>query len=303
MKNVLSNLSHSENRQQTRQIRRITWLGLSVNLGLALIKFVVGFIGNSQAVVADAIHSLSDMITDFAILFGVKFWSAPADEDHPYGHKRIETIVTILIGLTLMFVALEIGYTALTSLREADVQQPGEIALVGALVSILFKEVLYRWTVAAGKRLKSPALKANAWHHRSDVFSSLPVLLAVTVAIINPEWAFVDHLGAFVVSLFILKVAWDIIKPALFDLTDTGASHKEREFIRSLAMDVEGVQSVHKIRTRKLGASFFVDLHVLVDENMTVRESHSISENVQQTLIEKGPDIVDVVVHIEPFRV
>ena len=276
-------------------------LGLGVNLFLSIIKFLVGILGNSQAVIADAFHSLSDMITDIVILFGVRFWSAPADEEHPYGHKRIETIITVVIGMMLFLVALEIGYKGLSTIRDPDIDQPGKIALIGSLFSILLKEILYRWTITVGKRIKSPALIANAWHHRSDAFSSIPALIAVSVAIINPNLAFVDHIGAFVISLFILKVAWGIVKSAFFELTDRGASQKEREKIRSIVMGVDGVQALHKIRTRKLGYSIFIDLHVLVDENMTVRKGHDVAEAVQRKLIDKGPEISDVVVHIEPY--
>ncbi len=287
--------------QQAQSIKRITWIGMGSNLFLAVLKFIVGTLGNSQAVIADAVHSLSDMTTDLAILFGVKFWTAPADEDHPYGHERIETVVTVLIGFILGFVAVEIGYEGLAGLRETNIRQPGKIALIGAVCSILLKEMLYHWTLSTGRRAKSPAVIANAWHHRSDALSSIPALLAVSAAILNPELAFVDHIGAFVVSLFILKVAWDIMKPALHELTDGGASRKQRRQIRSLALDVSGVETVHKIRTRQFGESFFVDLHVLVDGEMSVRNGHDIAESVQKRLIDQGPDIADVVVHIEPY--
>ena len=291
-----------KNVSHIRLTKRITWIGLGTNLFLSILKFIVGFLGNSQAVIADAIHSLSDMTTDVAVLFGVKFWSAPADDNHPYGHERIETVVTIVIGIILALVAWEIGFNAISTVRDVDLEQPGKIALIGSIVSIILKEILYRWTASIGKRIKSPALMANAWHHRSDALSSIPVLLAVGASLINPVWAFVDRIGAFIVSLFILKVARDIIKPALFELTDRGASQKDRDEIRQIVMKIKGIQSVHKIRTRKLGYSFFVDLHVLVDGEMTVRQGHEISEIVQRELIDNGPDIVDVVVHIEPHE-
>ena len=169
------------------QIRKITWIGLIVNILLAAIKFTLGIVGRSHAVVADAVHSLSDLGTDFAILFGVKYWSKPADEDHPYGHRRIETFVTLLISCALLGVAVAIGYNALISLRDAHVRQPGWIAFYGALLSIVFKEVLYRWTFKVGKRAKSSAVLANAWHHRTDAFSSIPVAIAVAAAIFSKK--------------------------------------------------------------------------------------------------------------------
>ncbi|MEE8429930.1 MAG: cation diffusion facilitator family transporter [Candidatus Desulfatibia sp.] len=295
------NLLPCESAQHVNQVRRISWIGLAVNLFLATLKFVVGFVGNSQAVIADAVHSLSDMGTDLAVIFGVKYWSVPADEDHPYGHWRIETIVTAVIGISLVMVAMGIGYNSLATMRDMHLKQPGWIALVGVVVSIVLKEWLYHWTFAVGRRTKSSAVIANAWHHRSDALSSIPALIAVTAAAIHPSLAFLDYVGALVVSLIILKVSWKILSPALSELTDRGAPHKDREKIKSIAMDVNGVKHVHAIRTRKVGTGLFVDLHVLVDGETPVRKGHQISRLVKYKLIEQGPEILDVVVHLEPY--
>jgi len=284
------------------QVKRITWIGLAINLFLAILKFIVGTIGSSQAVVADAVHSLSDMATDIAVLFGVRFWTAPADEDHPYGHWRIETLITVVIGISLVMVALGIGYKALTTIREVHLKQPGWIAIIGVLFSIFFKEALYHWTLRVGRLTKSSAVIANAWHHRSDAISSIPALIAVAAAATNPNWAFADHVGALVVALIILKVSWSIIAPAFSELTDRGASEKDCNQIRAIAMGIYGVELVHAIRSRRSGSGFHVDLHVQVNGDMPVRKGHDISEQVKQALIEKGPDILDVVVHLEPFE-
>ncbi len=286
---------------ENHDIKKVTWVGLFVNFILAAIKFIVGILGHSQAVVADAVHSISDMVTDIAVLVGVKYWSAPPDKDHPYGHWRIETIITGFIGLGLAAVAVGIGYNAIATLKDHCIETPKWIAIIGALVSIIVKELLYHWTVKIGRKVKSSALIANAWHHRSDALSSIPVLLAVGISVIKPEWAFVDHIGAIIVSLIILKVSWDIVFPALKKLSDSGASVKEKEQIRSLAMQVDGVKDAHAIRTRNVGRGLFVDMHVLVDGNISVSEGHSISEKVRDEIINKGPDVLDVVVHIEPY--
>jgi cation diffusion facilitator family transporter len=286
----------------TREVRRITWIGLGFNLGLAGLKFLVGILGSSQAVIADAVHSLSDMTTDFAVILGVKFWSAPPDDCHPYGHRRIEALVTAAIGLVLVGVAAGLGYKALTTIRESHIMQAGWIAIVGPALSIIVKEILYRWTVMVGKRVKSSAVIANAWHHRSDAFSSVPALIAVAASAIKPEWAFIDHIGALIVSLFILKVAWDIVWPSLSELADRGASEKDREVIKKIANDVGDVKEVHAVRTRKVGPHIHVDLHILVDPGIPVRMGHDISEVVKSALLEKGPDVVDVVVHLEPYE-
>lgn len=282
------------------ETRRVTRIGLFVNIGLSALKFVVGFIGHSQAMVADAAHSLSDLVTDFAVLFGIRFWSAPADESHPYGHQRIETIVTTFIGAALFAAGTGIGYHAMATIRDPHIESPGKIALLGALFSIILKEWLYHWTVAVGKRIKSSAVIANAWHHRSDALSSIPALIAIGLAVLNPGLAFVDHVGALIVSLFIIKVSWDIVSPALNDLADRAASTRERDEIRAVAANVPGVLSAHALRTRRAGSSLHVDLHVLVDGRMTVKAGHDISEAVKQAILDKGPHVTDVVVHLEP---
>jgi len=282
------------------QIQRITWIGLLTNLFLAMVKFTVGFMGSSQAVIADAVHSLSDMTTDIAVLLGVRFWTAPADEDHPYGHWRIETLVTVIIGISLAVVALGIGYKSLATMREVHLKQPGWIAIAGVIFSILIKELLYHWTLAVGQSSKSTAVTANAWHHRSDAISSIPALIAVAAAAINPAWAFIDHVGALLVSLIILKVSWNIISPAFSVLADQGASQKDREQISAIALEIDHVERVHAVRTRRHGSGLFIDLHVQVDGDMSVREGHEICETVKKQLLDRGPDILDVVVHLEP---
>ncbi len=295
-------MKQSKKFQNSIQIKRVTWIGIFVNLFLAGIKFLVGYVGASRAVIADGVHSLSDMSTDFAVIFGVKFWTAPPDEDHPYGHLRIEALITTVIGLTLTAVAIGLGYKALTSLRETHLEQPGWIALIGPLLSIVFKEILYRWTIVVGTRTKSSAVVANAWHHRSDALSSFPALIAVAASALNPDWSFIDHIGALIISIFILKVSWDIISPSLSELTDRGASIKDRELIKKIAMEVDSVKEVHAVRTRKFGSNIHVDLHILVEPEISVRLGHDISEEVKKTLIKNGPKILDVVVHLEPYE-
>jgi cation diffusion facilitator family transporter len=261
---------------------------------------VVGTLGSSQAVVADAVHSLSDMITDIAILVGVRFWSSPADKHHPYGHRRIETIVTVGIAVTLAGAAFAIGYRGIVTLRDEDIRQPGWIAFTGAVISIVIKEILYRWTLYVGRREKSSAVIANAWHHRSDAFSSVPAALAVAIASVHPDWSFVDHLGAVIVSLFILHASWKIIKPALNELSDISAPSHIHELIQTAGKEIEGVASIHSIRSRLMGADIYVDLHITVAGSMSVSSGHDISEQVKSKIMERIPDVIDVVVHLEP---
>jgi cation diffusion facilitator family transporter len=290
-----------ENSEKVRRIRKITIIGIFANLLLSITKFALGILGNSQAVIADAVHSLSDMATDFAILFGVKYWSAPADEDHPYGHHRIETLITLVIGIALVLISSGLFYNAIKTVRIIDLKQPKWIAIIGPLVSLIIKEILFRYTCKAGKRVHSAAVIANAWHHRSDALSSIPALVAVLLAVIYPQLVFVDRVGALIVSLIILKISWDIIKPVVAELMDKGASVRERKKIESIALTVDGVKSTHAIRSRKAGEGLHVDMHIQVDGSMSVRDGHRISAIVKHRLLEKGPLVKDVVVHLEPF--
>ena len=285
-----------------REVRRVTWVGLLANLALSALKFAAGFWGGSQAVVADAVHSLSDMTTDAAILVGVRYWTKPADAAHPYGHRRLEIVVTLLIGLALGAVGAGLLWNAVVTLQERHAPGPGPVALAAALASIACKEILYRWTVRAGRRVKSMALAANAWHHRSDALSSIPAALAVAGAMVGPEWTFLDHVGAVAVSLLIFQAAFKIVRPAFQELIDRGAPQEELLKIQSIAAQTDGVERVHGIRTRYVGSSnLAVDLHILVDPAMTVREGHDISEEVQARLLAEHPDVVDVVAHLEPL--
>jgi cation diffusion facilitator family transporter len=283
-----------------RSIRRITWIGIAGNVLIAILKFALGVIGHSQALIADAVHSLSDLITDFAILMGVKFWSPPPDDSHPYGHGRIEAMVTVLIGFAVAVVALGIGFNGFLTIVRGDYQPPALIAVAGAVASILVKEVLYQWTSRVGRKTRSSALLANAWHHRSDALSSIPVAVAVAAAAWRPEWAVVDALGAVVVGGFILYVAWKILAPALVELSDGSAPlHLQRE-IEDLALEVPGVQGVHRVRTRHLGPLIQVDLHAVVDGALSLTAAHDVAEALRQNVKEKIPSVADVLVHVDP---
>jgi len=295
-------IGEHEDVHHVRDVRRVTWIGLAANLFLAAFKIVAGVLGSSQAVIADGFNSISDTATDVAILIGVRYWTSPADETHPYGHRRIETVITGAIAVVIAFLAGSLIYGALVGLHERHEQTVGMIAFAAAVVSILCKEVLYRWTVRVGRRARSSAVIAKAWDHRSDVFTSMPVAAAVLGARYLPTWWFLDHIGALLVSLIILRAGWRIGWPALQELTDIGAPEAVRERIRAIAMATDGVLYVHAIRTRYVGPVLLADLHVKVNGAMTVREGHDISELVKERLIAEGPDIVDVVVHLEPYK-
>ena len=283
-----------------RIVRKVTWVGLWVNLFLAAIKFTAGLYGRSQALVADAIHSLTDLTTDIAVIAGSHYWSRPPDENHPYGHRRLETLVTVFIGLVLIAAGIGIGWKAISALQEKQTAAPGWIAVFAALLSIVCKESIYRWTAATGRRVKSPALAANAWHHRTDALSSLPVLIAVAGARVFPSWSFLDRVGAVIVSIFILHASIKIIWPGLSELIDVGAPTDTRRKIRDIALKNTGVLQVHDIRTRYISASIHVGLHIVVEGLITVREGHDIADDVRARIIDAIPEVLDVIVHVDP---
>lgn len=283
-----------------RAIRRVTWWGFFLNIGLSIFKVAAGILGNSHAVVADGIHSLTDTVTDIAVIAGSYFWAKPADSTHPYGHKRIETTVSIFIGAFLLMAAVFIGWRAIYDLLEREVSRPGAIALVAAAVSILLKEGIFRWTRHVGKKVNSIALAANAWHHRLDALSSIPVLIAVAVTMIHPPWFMLDHLAAFFVAVLVFGAALKIILNGFKELVDEGAPQEVCLRIRDVAMADERIRHVYNIRTRYAGNNLQVDLHVAVNGDLSVHEGHRIAEGVQKRIIEAGPHVIDVIVHIEP---
>jgi cation diffusion facilitator family transporter len=202
--------------------------------------------------------------------------------------------------MLLAGVGAGIVYHSIVTLPEAH-GQPEWVAFWAAVISMAGKEGLYQWTAAVGRRIRSPAVVANAWHHRSDGLSSVPAALAVLAArLLGPDWAFIDHVGAVVVSFFIFRAAWQIVKPALGELTDAGAGEEVRADLERIALETEGVRGIHGLRTRYLGSALQVDLHVSVAPDLSVREGHEISESVKSRLIAEGPDVVDVVTHLEP---
>jgi cation diffusion facilitator family transporter len=270
------------------------------NIFLTVSKFAVGILGNSRALVADAIHSLSDLITDFAILIGSRYWSRPPDEDHPYGHRRIETLVSIAIGMVLASVGVGLALEAVEALRSQKSSSPAPIAAAVALVSVIVKECLYRYTLKIGRRIKSSATIANAWHHRSDAISSIPVLVAISASYFFPNLFFLDAVGAILVSIFILQAAFHIAKPGISEITDKGASREIETELQSLARSVLEVRNVHELRTRYSGGSLYVDLHLVLSPKITLQKAHSIGNEVRDLILSSGLDVQEVLVHLDP---
>ncbi len=298
-------LQKSEKSRTSREqkVRRVTWIGLLVNFGLCGLKFTAGYFSQSQALIADAIHSLTDTTTDIAIIAGSHYWSRPPDDCHPYGHRRLETLVTAFIGVVLAAAGIGIGWEAISTLHTHHAEPPGWFALCAAMASIVIKEVLYRWTANVGKKIRSSALAANAWHHRTDAISSLPVLLAVGGALIFPTWSFLDHVGAAIVSIFILHAAMRITWPAISELIDAGAPEEIQNEVARITLNTGGVKAVHAIRTRYISSSIQIDMHIVVDGAISVMEGHTIADNVEKNIIDGVPEVLDVVVHVDPYQI
>lgn len=296
-----SAMTRVRKKDDSSSVRRVTWVGFFWNAVLSVAKFVVGTVGHSEALVADAIHSASDFLTDVAVIIGSHFWNSPPDSDHPYGHRRFETLITIGIAAAVAAVGIGIGYNAICNLRAGEHSQPEAVVAVMAVASILIKEILFRYTRAAGKKIRSQALEANASHHRSDAFSSIPVLIAVVTAIAFPEFKFADSIGALVVAVFILHSAYEIAWPGLHQLADRGANSETSEKLKQIALSHPKVISIHGFRTRYVGSDLHVDLHVVVPAEMTLLAAHDLAEEVERMLIDSGENVVDALVHIDPY--
>lgn len=285
------------------QIQNITLTGLVANICLSIVKFSIGFWGNSQAVVADALHSLSDTSSDLVILFGVKYWTAPPDDSHPYGHQKIESCIAIIISFIILSAACAIGYKGLVMLQAGNNHPELKwIVVIGPLISIIIKEILFKITYKVGIKTNSPSLKANAWHHRADALSSIPVFIAVAASLIDPKLRFLDQVAAVIVSAFIVKVGLEIFINNINDLLDTGISKEKIRELKKTINNIQSVRGVHKFRTRKIANYIYIDLHLEVDGQLSVIQGHDISEQVKHTLIETNPKIIDVMVHLEPEK-
>lgn len=291
------------NGEVRRAVRRVTLWGMAVNILLTVAKFGVGLAVGSQSCVADAVHSLSDFITDLAVLVGVRFWSAPADSGHPHGHQRIEALITLAIGVLLGGSAVSMIANAIKTIGEAEAGPEASWWLLAvALLSIFLKELLYQWTTAVGRACRSSALMANAWHHRSDAVSSIPVAVVAIVGRIWPGIAYLDHVAAVIVACMLLRAAWQIAWPCLKELSDHGVSALEVKEMCRIASEIPGVKEAHKLRTRWFGNGILLDMHVLVDKDLSVEHGHRICEEVATEIKRKMPKVQDVLTHLEPYE-
>lgn len=289
---------HRQRTERGRSTRRVAVVSGVVNLLLSIAQVLIGLIANSAALVADGIHSASDLLSDVLVWFAARHAAQAPDKDHPYGHGRFETAATLGLGILLTVVALGIVWTGVERLFDADRPIPGQIALLVAAIGIAAKESLYWYTMAVAKRLKSDLLRANAWHHRSDALSSIVVLIGVGGALLG--YTYMDAAAAIVVGVMVAKIGWDLGFAAMTELVDTALDEEQVNEAKRVIMAIDGVRSVHMLRTRRHGAEASADVHVQVPPRISVSEGHMISLAVEDRLIEKLEAITDVTVHIDP---
>jgi cation diffusion facilitator family transporter len=283
---------------RTRETIRVTLIGSVVDLLLGVAKIFVGIVGHSQGLIADGIHSLSDLGTDIVVIYAARHAGRGADEDHPYGHARIETAATVALGVALVVVAVGIAIDAGTRLfSPGRLMHPGWLALSVAAVSVVAKEAIYQYTMVYARKHRSDILRANAWHSRSDAISSVIVVIGVIGTMVGLNY--LDALAAIGVALMIIKIGWDLIWHSLRELVDTGLDHDRIEAIRDTILSVDGVSSLHNLRTRRMGSDALADVHIQVNPSISVSEGHQISEAVRKILIDKIEELTDVTVHID----
>ncbi|NOQ22602.1 MAG: cation diffusion facilitator family transporter [Candidatus Aegiribacteria sp.] len=293
-------MNGSGEKRALRRTRRITLAGFILNVLLSSFKLAGGILSKSNALVADGVHSLSDCVTDVAILIGAKFWTKPSDANHPHGHSRIETLISGFIGFFVVLTSIYIAWKSFDAIMNPAEIPPGWLAFAVAVAAILAKVILSRWTLKTSRELKSPALAANAMHQRSDALSSIPVAIVVLAARIEHSLIVLDGIGGVIVSMFIFKLGIDIIRPVLWQLSDTAAPPEIIEELRRIALSVDGVKDVHNLRTRYQGDGVQTDMHIVVDGHMPIAEAFSILKKVERDLYMLGPGVVDVMVRLEP---
>ena len=296
------------NSTKEKVVYKVTAVGSVVNVVLVVLKFFAGFLGKSSAMVADAVHSLSDLLSDAVVFIFVKIAAKPVDRTHEYGHGKYETMATLVVGV-IMFVSglvllIEGGQDSWRFLKgEAD-GSPKMIALIVAIASIVLKEAAYQYTVYVGKKINSSILIANAWHHRSDAITSIATLLGIAGAMfLGDRWRILDPLAAMVVSVFILKVGYDIMKPALEELLEKSLPEDTENEIVSILNSVDGVEGVHKLRTRKIGDGIAINVHLEMEGDIPLTEAHAIANEAESALKRKYGENTYVGIHMEPKNV
>lgn len=282
------------------EANKVTVLAIIWNIILTIIKVIAGIIGKSNAMIADGAHSASDIITSIGVLIGNKVASIPKDKGHNYGHEKAETLVSFLLAILLVIVALTIGYEGVKSLLHLnEVQIPTILPLVVSVISIIVKEYQYRMTIKVAKKINSPSLKADAWHHRSDALSSVAAFIGIGGAILG--FKALDPIASIIVAVFIAKVGIEILIGATNELMDISIDEEKEAEIKSIVDQFEGIKSLSEVRTRKYGPMAYVDLEICVDKDLSVFEGHKIASDLETLILKKMKFVKGVTVHIEPY--
>lgn len=292
---------------RTKQIYRVTILGMFVNALLFVFKLVAGVVGRSGAMIADAAHSASDLATDVVVLGFVRISSKPRDDDHKWGHGKYETLASLIIGIALFAIAAEFFIESAEKIKAvsngAVLPRPGAIAIIAAAVSVVAKEVLYRYTIRKGKALESPSVVANAWHHRSDALSSIGALIGIGLAyFLGEEWRIADPIAEIVVAALIVNVSIDLCRTALAELLEKSLPRAVEEEILQIISATPNVYNPHNLRTRRIGADIAIEVHIRVEGSMSVYDSHEISKEIERALRERYGEHTAVAIHIEPLK-
>ena len=289
---------------KSSDIRReliVTWAGLLVNLGLGAVKVASGIFGRSSAIIADGLHSLSDLASDLAVLWGIRSARVPPDADHHYGHRRREQFVTLAIGLLLVLTAVYVAAEAIATIGQQHEDQASWWPFWVAVGSIVLKEAMFWMTRAVGRRTRNTTLLANAWHHRTDSFSSIAAAVGIGAALLlGPRWAFLDHLTAVVLAAFLVVIGIRILRDALRELSDRAPRPEKQQRMQELISSIPGVKGFHAFRARVTGGMVEMDVHVQVAPELTVDQGHEIASKVEDRLCAAFPEVANVVVHIEP---
>ena len=294
--------------ERDKKVYRVTLLGSVVNLLLLVFKFVAGVLGHSAAMIADAVHSLSDFVTDLIVIVFVKISSKPEDADHAYGHGKYETLASCIIGLALIVVGVMMGYNAMVKIVDVvkngtELASPGIIALAAAVLSIVLKEWMFHITRKVAREVDSPAVEANAWHHRSDALSSVGTAIGIGGAVLlGSKWAVLDPIAALVVSVFIVVQAAKILSDAIGQLMEKSLPRDVEQRICEIVYEEEGTSDIHHLRTRKIGSQISIELHVRMNGYLTLREVHDKSIAIEKRLRAAFGDSTYINLHVEPLK-
>ncbi len=290
-----------------RKIQKVTFVGCLGNVLLMVCKLIAGFVGHSSAMIADAVHSLSDFVTDVIVLTFVSVSAKPQDKSHDYGHGKFETIATFFIGIALIAAATGIIISGIVNLvewaRGGDLEAPGTMALWAALFSIAVKEALYQYTAYHGKKLNSQAVIANAWHHRSDALSSIAAAIGIGGAILlGDRWTVLDPLASVVVGIILVKVAVELLKTSIGELTESSLPQDTEQEIEEIITSFPGVSEPHNLRTRRIGTRIAIEAHIRMDGAMTLQASHDLATQVEKKLKTRFGDDTHITLHVEPVK-